>query len=76
MPAIEIKTGEAMNKRPTNHPGKPSVLSVVRLVLSLCALATTSVAAILWNPIDADFINRTDNAGWDETMLLRHQIHG
>ncbi|WP_459384888.1 hypothetical protein [Arthrobacter humicola] len=34
----------------------------------------TSVAAILWNPIDADFINRADNAGWDESVLLPHQM--
>ncbi|MET3719639.1 hypothetical protein ABIB27_001486 [Arthrobacter sp. UYEF21] len=38
-------------------------MSVVYLVLSLCALATTSAAAILWTPIDADFITRADNAG-------------
>lgn len=49
-------------------------MSVVHLVLSLCALVATSLAAILWNPIDADFINRADAAGWDETMLLSHQM--
>ena len=63
-----------MDKRPLSHKGKPSVWSVVQLVLSLCALVATSVAAILWNPIDADFINRADNAGWDESMLLPHQM--
>jgi hypothetical protein len=52
----------------------PSVLSVVHLVLSLCALVATSAAATLWNPIDTDFITRADNAGWDETMLLPHQM--
>lgn len=62
-----------MDQRPTNETGKPSVLSVVQLVLSLCALVATGAVAILWNPIDADFINRADNAGWDETMLLPHQ---
>ena len=36
--------------------------------------ACSSAAAILWNPIDADFIKRADNAGWDETMLLPHQV--
>ena len=63
-----------MDKRPSSHKGKPSVWSVVQLVLSLCALVATSVAAILWNPIDADFINRADNAGWDESVLLPHQM--
>ena len=48
--------------------------SLVQLALSLCALVATSVAAILWNPIDADFINRADNAGWDESVLLPHQM--
>ncbi|RKR30163.1 hypothetical protein [Arthrobacter oryzae] len=52
----------------------PSALSVIQLVLSLCALAATSAAAILWNPIDADFVNRADDAGWDQTMLLPHQM--
>ncbi|MGZ4662071.1 MAG: hypothetical protein ACXVYB_12410 [Arthrobacter sp.] len=37
-------------------------------------MAATSAAAMMWNPIDADFINRADNAGWDETMLLPHQM--
>ena len=68
------KTGVALDQSPTHQTGKPSVLSVVQLVLSLCALVATSLAAILWNPIDADFINRADNAGWDETMLLPHQM--
>ena len=63
-----------MDKRPSSHKGKPSVWSVVQLVLSLCALVATSVAAILWNPIDADFISRADKAGWDESMLLPHQM--
>ena len=63
-----------MDKRPLSHKGKPSVWSVVQLALSLCALVATSVAAILWNPIDADFINRADKAGWDESMLLPHQM--
>jgi hypothetical protein len=36
-------------------------------------LVATGAAATLWNPIDADFITRADNAGWDETMLLPHQ---
>lgn len=71
---IETKTGEALDQRPTHHTGKPSVPSVVHLVLSLCALVATSAAATLWNPIDADFINSADNAGWDETMLLPHQM--
>ncbi len=66
--------GEALDQRPTNEMGKPPVLSVVHLVLSFCALVTTSAAAILWNPIDIDFITRADNAGWDETMLLPHQM--
>lgn len=57
-----------------NHTRKPSVLSVVHLVLSLCALVSTSAAAILWNPIDTDLITRADNAGWDQTMLLPHQM--
>lgn len=63
-----------MDKRPSSHNEKPSVLSGVQLVLSLCALVATSAAAILWNSIDADFITRADNAGWDETMLLPHQM--
>lgn len=63
-----------MDKHPSNHFGKPSVLSVVQLALSLCALVATSVAAILWNPIDADIIKRADNAGWDESMLFPHQM--
>ncbi len=63
-----------MDKRPSSHKGKPSALSVVQLALSLCALVATSVAAILWYPIDADIINRADNAGWDESMLLPHQM--
>ena len=50
--AIETKRGEAMNNRPTSHTGRPSVLSVAQLVLSLCALVATSFAATLWNPID------------------------
>jgi hypothetical protein len=68
------KTGEAMNNRPTSHTGRPSVLSVAQLVLSLCALVATSFAATLWNPIDEEFISRADDAGWDTTMLLPHQM--
>jgi hypothetical protein len=71
---IETKRGEALDQSPINQTGKPSVLSVVQLVLSLCALVATSVAAILWNPIDTEFITRADNAGWDETMLLPHEM--
>ncbi|MEC5193240.1 hypothetical protein RCH17_003538 [Arthrobacter sp. MP_M7] len=63
-----------MHQRLTHHTEKPPVLPVVYLILSLCALATTSAAAILWTPIDADFITRADNAGWDTTMLLPHQM--
>ena len=63
-----------MKDRPTRNTGKPSALSVVHFVLSLGALTTTSFAAILWNPIDDDFINRADAAGWDMTMLLPHQM--
>lgn len=63
-----------MNNHPTQRMGNPTVPSVIQLVLSLCALAATSTAAILWNPIDEDFINRADSAGWDETMLLPHQL--
>jgi hypothetical protein len=63
-----------MKNRPTRNTGKPSVLSVVHLVLSLGASVTTSFAAILWNPIDDDFINRADAAGWDTTTLLPHQM--
>jgi hypothetical protein len=63
-----------MDNRLTSHTGKPSVLSVVHFVLSLCALAAAGLAAVLWSPIDADFINRADSAGWDETMLLPHQM--
>jgi hypothetical protein len=37
------------------------------------AFACSGAAVILRNPIDADFIKRADNAGWDETMLLPHQ---
>jgi hypothetical protein len=65
--------GEAHKKRQTSHAGRPSVLSVAQLVLSLCALVATISAAVLWNPIDTDFIYRADNAGWDETLLLPHQ---
>ncbi|MCX6500247.1 MAG: hypothetical protein NTU93_15850 [Arthrobacter sp.] len=42
-------------------------------VLGLFALTTTSLVAILWNPIDEDIINRADAAGWDTSMLLPHQ---
>jgi hypothetical protein len=63
-----------LDQRSAHHTGKPPVLSVVHLVLSLCALAASSAAAILWNPIDTDFITRADNAGWDMTMLLPHQM--
>jgi hypothetical protein len=63
-----------LDQYPTHHNEKPLVLSVVYLVVSLCALPTTSAAAILWTPIDTDFITRADNAGWDTTMLLPHQL--
>lgn len=63
-----------MNNRPAGRTGKPSALSVVLLVLSLGALVATSFAAILWNPIDEEFVNRADDAGWDTTMLLPHQM--
>jgi hypothetical protein len=63
-----------MNKRQTSLNGRPSALPTVHLVLSVCAWVGTSVAAALWAPIDADFINRADDAGWDETMLLPHQM--
>ncbi len=63
-----------MKKRQTSHAVKPSVLAVAQLVLSLCALVATSFAAVLWNPIDTDFITRADIAGWDDTLLLPHQM--
>lgn len=66
--------GSEMGNCPSNHNEKPSALSVANLVLSLCTLAATSIAAVLWNAIDADHINRADAAGWDETMLLPHQL--
>jgi hypothetical protein len=62
-----------MDKRRVNHFGKPSAWSVTSFVLGLCALTTTSLVAILWNPIDEDIINRADAAGWDTSMLLPHQ---
>jgi hypothetical protein len=54
--------------------GKPSAFSVATFVLSLGAWAATSLAALLWNPIDEDFINRADDAGWVESILLPHQM--
>lgn len=66
--------GSEMGNCLLNHNAKPSALSVANLVLSLCTLAATSIAAVLWNAIDADHIARADAAGWDETMLLPHQM--
>jgi hypothetical protein len=62
-----------MDKHRANQNGKPSAWSVISFILGLCALTTTSLVAILWNPIDEDIINRADAAGWDTSRLLPHQ---
>lgn len=62
-----------MNTRRTGFAGKPSAGSITSFALSLSALLTTSLVAILWNPIDQDLLNRADAAGWDTRMLLPHQ---
>jgi hypothetical protein len=34
---------------------------------------STSLVAIVWNPVDQDLHNRADAAGWDTSLLLPHQ---
>ena len=35
--------------------------------------ATSALAAVRWSAIDERFIERADDAGWDESLLLPHQ---
>jgi hypothetical protein len=53
---------------------RPSLLAVARVVLALLTTATTALVAVWWSAIDDRFIARADDAGWDESLLLPHQM--
>jgi len=50
------------------HGGLPG------LVAALGAALLTTVALVLWYPIDMAAIERADDAGWDTTLLHPHQF--
>jgi heme/copper-type cytochrome/quinol oxidase subunit 4 len=52
---------------------RASRLSLVAFLLALLMTATTALAAVWWNAIDARFVAAADTAGWDESLLLPHQ---
>ena len=58
---------------PAQHPGRPTASSVATFVLSLLTSAAALTVAVLWSPIDAEFVTRADEAGWDTSLLLPHQ---
>lgn len=53
---------------------RPALLPLVTLVIAVLMTATSGLVAVWWNAIDERFIEAADDAGWDETLLLPHQM--
>jgi len=53
--------------------GRPAPLAAATFVLALLTTGATLLTATWWAPIDAGFIARADEAGWDTNLLLPHQ---
>ena len=51
-----------------------SRLSLAAFLLALLTTATTALVAAWWAPVDDRFVDAADNAGWDESLLLPHQM--
>jgi hypothetical protein len=53
---------------------RASRLPLAAFLLALVLTATTVLVAVLFAPIDDQFIEAADNAGWDARLLLPHQL--
>jgi hypothetical protein len=53
--------------------GRPAPLAVATFVLALLTTVTTLLIAKWWAPIDAVFITRAEEAGWNAGLLLPRQ---
>src|SRR4051794_3614596 len=51
-----------------------SRLSLAAFLIAGLTTATTALAAVWWSAIDDRFVDAADDAGWDESLLLPHQM--
>lgn len=54
--------------------GRLSGLVIATFVVTALATALLTVAVVLWWPINMAAIQRADDAGWDESLLMPNQF--
>lgn len=55
------------------HARRGTPAQYLALLTAVGAVVLTTIALVLWLPIDQAAIERADDAGWDTSLLLPHQ---
>ncbi len=65
---------DVLQHRPRCTPGAPAGAATAAFVASALTTALLTIALVVLAPISMTLIERSDDAGWDESLLLPNQF--